>query len=326
MLIITNLFLFLLAAGIVWYFAGLLVESVNRVAKRFHQNGFTVAFFVLGIITSISEISVMVNSTIDGTPQVSAGNLAGASYFLILFIIPILAVLGGGINLRDTLSRRNLALALFSMMLPALFLIDGDVTKSEGLVCLLSYFTLFYFIRRKETLPVAEAVGEVQESLLNKARATAYDAVKIIGGGLFIFFGGHLLVEQSVFFADIMSVPRSVIGLLVLSVGTNIPELVVAVRSVRKKKKDIAFGNYIGSALANTFIFGLLPFANGTFETEPSGFAITLVMTIIGFALFYRFCLTKNRLSRAEGFALLAVCAIFVAANVLNAFRLSSVL
>lgn len=323
MLVFTHIFLFLLAASIVWYFAGLLIESVNRVAKRFHQNSFTIAFFVLGFITSISEISVMVNSTIDKTPQVSAGNLAGASFVIILFIIPLLAVLGNGIGLRNTLSRRNLALGLFSMLLPTLFLIDGDVTRSEGLVCLLSYFTLFYFIRKKETLPAAVAVEEVEEGLLKKAQATTWDVAKIFGGGVFIFLGGHILVQESVFFAELLTVPRSIIGLVVLSLGTNIPELVVAVCAIRKKKKDIAFGNYIGSALANTFIFGLLPFFNGTFLSEPSGFMITLVLTVVGFALFYASCLSKNRLSRKEGLLILSIYALFLVFHVINAVRIA---
>lgn len=323
MFVFTHVFLFLLAAAIVWYFAGLLIESVNRVAKRFHQNGFTIAFFVLGFITSISEISVMVNSTIDKTPQVSAGNLAGASFVIILFIIPLLAVLGNGIGLRNTLSRRNLALGLFSMLLPTLFLIDGDVTKSEGLMCILSYFTLFYFIRKKETLPAAVAVEEVEEGLLKKTQSTAWDVAKILGGGVFIFLGGHILVEESVFFAELLTIPRSIIGLVVLSLGTNIPELVVAVRAIRKKKKDIAFGNYIGSALANTFIFGLLPFFNGTFISEPSGFMITLVLTIVGFSLFYASCLSKNRLSRKEGLLILSVYALFLVFHIINAVRIA---
>jgi len=45
---------------------------------------------------------------------------------------------------------------------------------------------------------------------------------------------------------------------LFLSVGTNLLELSITITSIWKKHKEVAFGDYLGSAAANTFLFGVL--------------------------------------------------------------------
>ena len=301
--VLVHIFLFVFSAAVIWFFAGLLIESVDRVARRFHTTGFTVAFFVLGFLTSISEISVAVNATVARVPEMSVGNLVGASFVILLFIIPSLAVAGKNIELRHTLSKSNLQLALATIFLPVLFVIDGDVTRGVGLLILFVYLALLFAIRGQEDSDREVRVSK--EDLLGSKGVTGTDGFTIIVGGLFIFLAGHFLVEQSVYFANLLSVPSSLIGLMLLSVGTNVPELVIAVRSILKKHKDIAFGDYIGSAAANTLIFGLLPLVNGGFGVETSGFTSTALLMLVGLVLFYFFARSKRMLSRNEGLILL---------------------
>ncbi len=324
MTILTHLLLFLLSAAIIWFFAGLLIDSVSRVAKRFHQSGFTVAFFVLGILTSISEISVMLNSTINKAPQVSAGNLSGASFVILLFLVPFLAIGGNGVQLRNTLTKQHLILALFVILLPTLLLLDGGVLISEGILCLLAYGTLLYFIRKQNPKSVPEIVEEVEEELVKKQRTTRSDFLKILGGAVFIFVAGNLLVNEAMYFSKILSVPASIIGLLFLSIGTNVPELVIAFRSILKKHKDIAFGDYLGSTLANTATFGVLAIFNRGFAVEASEFVFTAILMIIGFIAFYSFAVSKNKISRKEGWLLISVYVLFVMVQFVNLVRFAT--
>lgn len=312
MAIFVHLLLFLVSAAIIWFFAGMLVESVNRVAHRFYLSGFTVAFFVLGFLTSISEISVMVNSTIDKAPQVSTGNLIGASFVILLCIVPLLAMAGNGIRLTNTLHKSSLALALAVVLLPVLLVLDGNVTRSEGLVCLLLYCLLVYRIRRQTSVTVPQVVKAVETNLLHKHVVTIIDTGKILLGASFIFIAGNLLVDESIYFSNILSIPSSIVGLLVLSIGTNIPEIVIAVRSLLKRHTDIAFGDYLGSTVANTLIFSFLPWLNGNFMVESTEFLFTAVLMVVGFIGFYIAAQSKNAISRVEGMGLMATYILFV--------------
>jgi cation:H+ antiporter len=313
---IGHLLLFALSIGIIWFFGGLLVEAVSRVAKRFNKKGFTVAFFVLGFLTSISEISVMVSSSINNVPQISAGNVAGASLVILLCIIPLLAILGNGIHLRNTLRRKQIALILVAIGSPILFMGDGLVTRNEGLICLLFYCILLYSIQKERSGSASKVLTEVEEELVHRSNATAIDIGKILFAGLIIFVSAYLLVEEVVFFAQFLEIPGSVIGLLILSISTNVPELVIAVRSIGKGRTDIAFGDYLGSATANTLIFSFLPLVNGPFNVAAEEFEAAGILLMIGLVLFYIFSSYKRDLSRKEGIALFALYILFIAYQV----------
>ncbi|MDD5470069.1 MAG: hypothetical protein PHO92_04715, partial [Candidatus Peribacteraceae bacterium] len=83
-----HLCLLFLAAAVIWLLSGMLINATDRVARRYKRPGFAVAFFVLGFLTSIGEMSVAFNSTMQGVPQVSAGNLIGGSIVMFFLIIP----------------------------------------------------------------------------------------------------------------------------------------------------------------------------------------------------------------------------------------------
>ncbi len=305
-----NVLIFLCSIGIVWYFAGVLIESVTHLSRRFNRTGFTTAFFLLGFLTSIGEFSVAINASIEGVPEVSVGNLIGASFVVLLLIVPLLAVLAGKVELRNTLSKRNLVLALAAIALPAVLVIDGTVTRVEGLFALLTYATLVWSIyRQKQEIPDAKAI---MAKPFEKKRSFLADLGRIVGGGIMIFLASRVLVDQAVFFSLLIGAPTSLVGLVLLSLGTNVPEFVVAIRSVLKKKSDVAFGDYIGSATVNTFIFALLALVNGAFMFNAGETAGTTILLLIGLVIFFFFARSHSSLSRREGAILILFYAVFL--------------
>lgn len=314
---------FLLAATVIWFFTGPLIDAVDRVAQRFDRPGFTVAFFVLGLLTSISEISVAMNSTLTGVPEVSAGNLMGASVVIFLLIIPFLAVVGGGIPLLHSLPLPTLALLLVLVMLPSVLGLDGAFIRAEGWMMLLLYLFLLYVLQEKrppqET--AAEAILETEEQLFHVHRATWVDIGKIVTAAICIFLAGNVLVRESVDMATVLHIPPSYIGLLLLGLGTNVPELVIGVRAVLRGKHDIALGDYLGSAAANTLVFSLMVITNGSFSIDPQETFITFLVFSAGLSLFLIFSQRGRRLSQRQGLCLLAIYVLFIVFQLMNAVR-----
>ena len=70
-------------------------------------------------------------------------------------------------------------------------------------------------------------------------------------GLLLLFFGGELLVRGSVALALKMRISTLVVGMTVVSFATSAPELFVSLQAVLNDSNDIAFGNIIGSNIAN---------------------------------------------------------------------------
>jgi cation:H+ antiporter len=317
MQIVGHFFIAHVAMAAIWICAGALVHAVKSIALLSRKTGFIVSFILLGMLTSLGEISVALNSSLEGVPQISAGNLVGASLVLLLFVIPLLAIFGNGIHLRKTLTSGNLILALFVIALPAIVVLDGVVSWNEGLLLLIAYGALITSVLREN-----KSGGMASASPKKKTRIL-FDITKVVFGAIVIFFAGKILVNEVIYFAEILSAPASLIALIALSLGTNIPELTIAIRAVLEKESDIAFGDYIGSAAANSLIFGLVALLGGGFLIESSLFVGTAILSICGFTLLYILAKSRNTISRKEGFVLIAFYGAFLLIQTINILSLS---
>ncbi|SPH18394.1 Inner membrane protein YrbG [Defluviimonas aquaemixtae] len=76
----------------------------------------------------------------------------------------------------------------------------------------------------------------------------------LFGGFLFLIFGGELLVRGAVRVAERLGVSPLVIGLTLVGFGTSTPELVTSVRAALAGSPGIAYGNIVGSNIANILL------------------------------------------------------------------------
>lgn len=108
-------------------------------------------------------------------------------------------------------------------------------------------------------------------------------------GLLLIIKGGDWFVESASRIAEILGVPKFVIGATIVSVATTLPEMIVSIQATAKGNVDMATGNAVGSVTANTaLILGLfivcMPFAVKRKEFAPKGLLMFFasVMLIVG--------------------------------------------
>ena len=82
--------------------------------------------------------------------------------------------------------------------------------------------------------------------------------IALLLGLVLLFLGGELLVRGSVALALKMRISTLVVGMTVVSFATSAPELFVSLQAVLNGSNDIAFGNVIGSNIANiTLVLGV---------------------------------------------------------------------
>jgi len=101
------------------------------------------------------------------------------------------------------------------------------------------------------------------------------------------------------------------IGLLLLSIGSNIPELSVLFYATLKKKRSIALGDYLGSASFNSFLIGILTVLNQKSIVIESGLKLNLL--ILPFGALALLILSKGKIvSKKTGWLLMALYLAFV--------------
>lgn len=302
-----SFFIFVLSFAGVWISSELIISSMKKFTSRLNLSSFAASFFILGLLTSLPEISIGLNAVLEHRPVIFVGNLIGASVVLFLLIIPLLAVFGNGIKVTHDISEHHLILALIVILLPAFITLDGLINRKEAFVLLFWYLVLVYFLeKRKGLLEIFE------EKFRLKSRFNMVDLTKVMLGAFMIYVSSHALIHSITPITTFLGIPTFVVSLLLLSIGTNIPELFITIQAVIKRQKDIAFGDYIGSAAANTPIFALLVFFNGPIKLNGEEYVMTFILFSIGLILFYFFARSKKQLSRNEGIVLLILYVIFI--------------
>jgi len=317
--IIFRAVMYILMFFVLWFGAGLILSAVEKVSKTLKISAFTLSFFVLGLLTSIPELAVGVTSVVENDPQIFVGNLLGGVVVIFLLIIPVLAILGNGISLIHNMDHKGLLSAMVVCVAPALLVADKRVGVFEAILMLLLYASTLYIIQRKQNL--VEKIESIQYSLKNNGRTHIQNVLKILAGLVIVFFGSEYIVRETLSFSNMLKVSPFLISIVVLSLGTNLPEFFLAVRSIKQRKKDVAFGDYIGSASANTLLFGFLVLLNGGNVTLSNNFFQSLMFVLIALICFYFFARSKNTVSRNEGIVLVFIYICFLGLEALAALR-----
>lgn len=304
---------FLLTLALLWLGSGLVVGAVNRVAARLHLSVFALSFTVLGLLTSIPEFSVGLNAVFEDRPNIFIGNLLGASAVLFFLIIPLLAVLGNGVKLNGGFQAKQLGLALAVIFAPAILVVDGRLSLVEGVVLLMLYAFLILVLPSDQNL-LARIKAGLNRRILSHSLV---DVTRLLLGIGLVFVASHYLVEETVALSVRLQIPVLVVSLFALSIGTNIPELALGARSILTRRKDVAFGDYLGSAATNTLFFGFFTILAGRDLTLPSGIWRTVIIAGIGYVLFWFLATSKHSLSRREGLIMLLIYFAFLGAQFL---------
>lgn len=112
--------------------------------------------------------------------------------------------------------------------------------------------------------------------------------ILFIVGLVLIIKGGDWFVDSASWIAEVLGIPKFVIGATIVSIATTLPEMIVSIQATAKGNVDMAAGNAIGSVTANTaMIMGIfivcMPFAVKRKEFAPKG--IMMFLASLGLVL-----------------------------------------
>ena len=301
-----NLAVFVISFLAIWFGSGLIIKSVDKISRKLKVSSFAISFFLLGILTSIPEISLSLAALSEGKPEIFVGNLIGGIIVIFFLIIPLFALLGNGIKLTNKIESTKLIYAFIVLLTPLISVMDKRVTVTEGVFMIILAAVLFFTVEKNK------GILDGDNEMLHLKRYSLHDILKILLGIGLIFVASNLIVDKTIYFGTLLNIPAFFISLIVLSLGTNIPEISLVFRAIVDKKKDVAFGNYLGSATVNVVLFAIMTILSGGEVMTVNSFWKALVVCVIGFSAFYHFTKSKHDLSRQEGAVLLIVYAVFL--------------
>lgn len=134
----------------------------------------------------------------------------------------------------------------------------------------------------------------------------------VVLGLALLIIGGNWLLKSAVGFSLRLQIPKIVIGMTVVSFATSAPELIVSVKSALEGHADIAFGNVIGSNIANLGMVLAITILISTISVEKSFYKTDWPVMMISSLLLYGFIVFDGVLQSYEGIILLSFLIIFL--------------
>ena len=308
---------FLLITGLLglWLGTELTIGGALAIARRLRLSEFFVGLVILSIGSDLPELAVATDAGIKGLTGVDAsgvvvGSSVGSVIAQIGFVLGVGAVISRLSLPRDFIYRHGTVLLLATILL-FLVALDGTVTRGEGLVLILMY-TLYVIALMRNS------VGAATEEPDAIASGGLRSWVLLVVGLATVIMGSEVTVESVISIARRLEISEALIAVLVIGIGTSLPELSISISAILKRKTQMSVGNIVGSNILDT----LLPvgvaamISTVTFETQTRYFDIPYIfaLTAIVLGLF----LARRGVGRPQGILILSIYGLYVAVKLLQ--------
>jgi cation:H+ antiporter len=251
MIIFFYLFLLLVSFFFIAIASDRVIIYTTKLSAYYGLSQMSAGFIVLSVVTSLPELFVSIFAVISGQSGISVGNVLGSNIANLTVIIGLAILLSGmKFSLKST-SQKELAEFLFVLSLIPMFIVErGSLGPILGVV-LLILFVMF-------TLNISKKAGKIKAlGFMRKSELSKTIVKFIISIGILLFFS-KIVVDNSINIAEILGLAPSIIGATMVAIGTSIPELATTVQAVKRHYFSMAFGNILGSCIANiTLILGI---------------------------------------------------------------------
>lgn len=296
--------------GLLYVGAEGLVRGGASAGARLGLTPLVIGLTVVAFGTSAPELVVSVGAALADQGDVAIGNVVGSNIGNIGFILA-LAVLIRPAVVQAQIIRFDVPILLGATLALLLILADAHVARWEGVLLLaglLAYTWVSLRLSRREPPPVQQ---EFAAGIPARSMGLGRDLLFVVGGLLLLVGGGRLLVTGAIDIAGALDISDGVIALIVVALGTSLPELATSVVAAHRGQADIAVGNIVGSNLFN--VLGIVGVASTLRPLSATGMQLVDLGMLLGMTvLLLPLMRTGFRLNRVEGALLLAIYGVYL--------------
>jgi cation:H+ antiporter len=308
-----------LLAGMALLLAGaeLLVRGAVSAAKYLRVSPLLIGLTVVAFGTSVPEFVVSIDAVLKGFSGIAMGTIVGSNVANVLLVLGVMALFQPRQGGTDTSVVREVNLVIASGLLSLLFMANGTVERWQGAVLFALLLAYIYTSYRAPRRRAAEAATGAEAAI--SGSSVRFPAALLPVGIAGLWVGSELLVPAAMDIAVAWSVSDKVIGVVLVAVGTSMPELATSLVAAVRRHEGIAIGNVVGSNLFN--IHAVLGATAAIVPVEVAAEVLSFdiwVMLAVPL-LVIPYAKYGDRAGRLGGAALLALYAAYVASQFLGA-------
>ena len=342
MSIIINILLLALGLFLLIKGSDIFVDAGTIIGKMFKMTEVLIGLTIVCIGTGLPELILSINGSINGTSNLVIGNIVGSNIFNMCIILGLVCVLHPVKLLRQTI-RKDIHMSLLSSIALFVLLLDtiqnsfanNMISFTDGIILLLLFTIFIYYTfyeiteylrdrREKKYMEQKEKTNntgskatpqevEKKQTYTNKDMQKLFKNIAIgIIGIIMVHVGANITVDNTVKIAEFFNVSQTFISIVIIAVGTSLPELTTSFAALKKNRINIAIGNLIGSNMFNTLcVLGVSSLINpivleGNYLLIDCGvFALVCLAMVI-------FTKRKPEISRFEGFSLISIYILYI--------------
>ncbi len=238
-----------------------IVSGGVSLAKKLRISSMIIGLTVVAYGTSTPELAASLLAAFNSHTELILGNIVGSNVSNVGMVIGISAIFTPLLISKITVSRWIPIMIGVSLLVVAMSY-DGEISQIDGvlLIAALIGFTAYTIrtskkqkIQQNETVENEALEGEY---FLSKFKIETYPQSfgLIAAGVILLFLGGHLTVDGAVNIAENLGLSHLVIGVVIVAIGTSLPELITSIIAIAKKQTDIGVGNIVGSNIYNILL------------------------------------------------------------------------
>ena len=295
-----------------------LVDGAKKLALRLGIAPFVIGITVLAFGSSAPECITSIVSR--SNPDIIIGNVIGSNIANIGLCIGLAAILNP-ITAKYASMRFEIITMVFSAILITLMGVAGYIGFIDGIIlmALLIIFILsVYFLKRGDTAAQESYTSEVDTEIDRSPKKLILWIGMCIVGLVLLYFGARFFIDGATELARIMGISELMIGLIVVAIGTSLPELCISLIASFRGENELAVSNIVGSNIFNAFfVLGVgaslvdVPVVENTLIFHMP---VMILFSVLMFLMVWR----NDGISKRSGVLLLSIYVIYIAVMAFN--------
>lgn len=291
--------------------ASLSTRYAEKFAEGFRLSRFMVGFIIVSFISILPETMIAISAAFQGQPEFGVGTIMGSNVADLTLVFALITFAAGksGLRVEKQLAKKLLAYPLF-MAIPMLLGLDGHYSREEGITMIIVGIIFYIFIFSK-SVNVSGGPRDIDSKYIWRNLGLLVLSMAIL------LIGAHFTVESATELARAIGVAPVLIGILIVGLGTVIPELAFSYKAVKDRQTSLAVGDIMGSVLADaTVVIGLLAVIR-PFEFPARIAYIAGIFMVVSSIILVFFIESHYRIKRPEAVILLLIWLTYVLVEIL---------
>lgn len=301
-----NLLLFLISIPIIIKSSDIFTEGASKLAKMLGVSDFIIGITIVALGTSLPELASDSYASYIDHGQIAIGDIIGSNITNIALILGLTCIIKP-LVIKHTEIYSGWIHLLILTLASVFLLVSGGIGRIGGLM-----FIFAYILYLKNSIQKYRELGveTIERNDLKK------NIIEVLVGMTGILIGAHFLVNSIIGLSMAFGISEYLIALVLMAVGTSLPELFVSLSAARKGYMTMALGNIIGSNVANIlWILGAAAVIR-PISIAPELILIQLLFMLLLSVLLIIFKRSGYVIDRREGAVFLGIYIVFILVSI----------